>query len=123
MKRNVILVISALLLVPLSALHAADTPKPDGRPNILFILTDDQNPDTLGCFGGQVLTPTLDNGYRTGFVGKWHTGSPPVLTIPSEANVRDPAAPKNLAENQTRLCDCIKPWLTAFNRPFGEFTP
>jgi len=30
------------------------------RPNILFLLTDDQNPDTLGCFGGEVLTPTLD---------------------------------------------------------------
>jgi len=30
------------------------------RPNILFILTDDQNPDTLSCFGGKVLTPTLD---------------------------------------------------------------
>lgn len=149
------------------------------RPNILFILTDDQNPDTLACFGGKVLTPTLDqlcregvkftraytsssvctpsrytsmtgqyasrcatevfmkqnppgrpsnvgfnvqvepgswnvarvlreNGYRTGFVGKWHTGKPPLLPIPSEANLRDPDVAKTLAENQARLCDYIK---------------
>jgi hypothetical protein len=30
------------------------------RPNIVFILTDDQNYDTIGCFGGQVLTPAMD---------------------------------------------------------------
>jgi arylsulfatase A-like enzyme len=149
------------------------------KPNILFILTDDQNPDTLGCFGGKVLTPTLDklcaegvkftraytsssvctpsrytcltgqyasrcttqrflkayppgtqsnvgfnvqvepgswtvarvlreHGYRTGFVGKWHTGTPPLLAIPSEANLRDPEVARKLAENQRRLCEYIK---------------
>lgn len=36
------------------------------KPNIVFILTDDQNPDTLGCFGGKVLTPTLDTLCRDG---------------------------------------------------------
>ena len=41
-----------------SAYVAADAPP--AQPNILFILSDDQNPDTLGCFGGKVLTPTLD---------------------------------------------------------------
>ena len=39
---------------------AADAPaksEPASKPNIIFILTDDQNPDTLGCLGGKVLTP------------------------------------------------------------------
>ena len=35
-------------------------------PNILFILSDDQDPDTLSCFGGKVLTPTLDKLCRDG---------------------------------------------------------
>jgi len=149
------------------------------RPNILFILTDDQNPDTLGCFGGKVLTPTLDrlcaegvkftraynsssvctpsrytcmtgqyasrcrterfltmcppdapanvgfnvqvepgswnvarvlheHGYWTGFVGKWHTGGPPMLSIPAEANLRDPEVMRRLLENQRRLRDYIR---------------
>lgn len=30
------------------------------RPNVVFILTDDQNADTIGCFGGKVLTPHID---------------------------------------------------------------
>ena len=31
------------------------------RPNILFILTDDQGWPTLGCFGGEIVpTPNLD---------------------------------------------------------------
>jgi arylsulfatase A-like enzyme len=149
------------------------------KPNILFILTDDQNRDTLGCFGGKVLTPTLDklcaegvkftrayasssvctpsrytcmtgqyasrcttgqflkicppgtpsnvgfnvqvepgswnvarvlreHGYWTGFVGKWHTGTPPLLPIPADANLRDPEVARKLAENQRRLCDYIR---------------
>ena len=42
-------------------LGASVAPCADARkPNILFILADDQNDDTLGCFGGKVLTPTLD---------------------------------------------------------------
>ncbi|MCU0913487.1 MAG: sulfatase-like hydrolase/transferase [Planctomycetes bacterium] len=160
-----------------SACAAQQTPP--ARPNILFILSDDQNPDTLGCFGGKVLTPTLDklcaegvkftraynsssvctpsrytcmtgqyasrcgtpqflksfppgrqsnvgfnvqvapgswnvarvlrqHGYWTGFVGKWHTGTPPLLSIPADARLRDPEVGKKLAENQRRLCDYIK---------------
>jgi arylsulfatase A-like enzyme len=152
---------------------------PGSRPNILFILTDDQNPDTLGCFGGKVLTPTMDrlcaegvkftraytsssvctpsryicmtgqyasrctterflrtcppgtpsnvgfnvqvepgswnvarvlhaHGYRTGFVGKWHTGTPALLSIPADANLHDPDVARKLAENQRRLCDYIR---------------
>ena len=39
MKR--LFAIPALLLVPLAALDAADGPKPAGKPNIVFIYTDD----------------------------------------------------------------------------------
>lgn len=34
--------------------------KPANRPNIVFVLTDDQNYDTIGCFGANVLTPHMD---------------------------------------------------------------
>jgi len=38
-----------------------------GRPNLLFILTDDQRFDTLGCAGNRVIrTPFLDDLARTG---------------------------------------------------------
>ena len=30
------------------------------RPNVVFILTDDQNFDTLGCYGARVMTPHQD---------------------------------------------------------------
>lgn len=171
-----LLVLAGGLLEMVSPLCGASSP---GRPNLLFILTDDQNNDTLGCFGGKVLTPALDklcgegikftraytacsvctpsryicltgqyasrcvtdqfmkqnpagrqsnvgfnvqvqpgswnvarvlsaSGYWTGFVGKWHTGTPPMLPIPSDANLHDPEVAKKLAENQRRLCDYIK---------------
>ena len=52
-------VLLALPLAPLAALHAAD--KPPLKPNILFILTDDQRWNTLGCMGDtNILTPHID---------------------------------------------------------------
>ena len=41
-------------------------------------------------------------------MGKWHTGTPPLLPIPSDANLRDPDVAAKLAENQKRLCNFIK---------------
>lgn len=57
------LLISTLLLG--SQLHAADAPteteKPAARPNIIFLLTDDQRDNTLGAMGHPfVKTPNLD---------------------------------------------------------------
>jgi len=36
------------------------------RPNVLFIITDDQNSDTIGCWGNKVLTPNIDSLARDG---------------------------------------------------------
>lgn len=53
------LILTGLLLVPLTALPAAN-PKPT-RPNILFLLADDLRWDALSCAGNPLLkTPNLD---------------------------------------------------------------
>ncbi|MCX6326140.1 MAG: sulfatase-like hydrolase/transferase [Bacteroidia bacterium] len=36
------------------------------RPNVIFILTDDQNTNTVGCYEGLVKTPNIDNLAKTG---------------------------------------------------------
>jgi len=53
--------LTALLLVPLVSLHAADAPKPVTKPNIIFILTDDLGWTDGGCFGSKFYeTPNID---------------------------------------------------------------
>ena len=44
-------------------------------------------------------------GYHTAQIGKWHTGTPPLLQIPSDANLRDPGVAKKLAEIAENLVD------------------
>lgn len=47
----------------------ADVAASDGKPNILFILTDDQGRQSLGCYGGtKVATPHLDRLARDGML-------------------------------------------------------
>jgi arylsulfatase A-like enzyme len=60
MMKHKLLLITILLLAPLAALHAADT-KPSKRPNVIFILTDDQGWNDA-YFAGHpyVKTPNLD---------------------------------------------------------------
>ena len=37
------------------------TPKKVEQPNVLFIMADDLGFSDLGCYGGEIQTPNLDN--------------------------------------------------------------
>jgi arylsulfatase A-like enzyme len=58
--KHTILKLTTLLLAPLAALHAADA-VPAKKPNIIFILTDDQGYGDLSSHGHPLLkTPNID---------------------------------------------------------------
>ena len=51
----------ALLLAPLTILHAAEPAKPPAKPNIVYILADDAGYGDFGCYGQTtLLTPNVD---------------------------------------------------------------
>ncbi len=53
--------LTALLLAPLATLNGADEPKLARKPNILFLITDQQTIGALSCAGNpDVKTPNLD---------------------------------------------------------------
>ncbi|MCX7044139.1 MAG: arylsulfatase [Candidatus Sumerlaeota bacterium] len=57
------LLLTVLLLAPLTALHAADAPKPAGKPNIIIILADDIGYGDVQCYNpqrGKIPTPCID---------------------------------------------------------------
>ena len=72
MSRLTSFTLSALLMMPLASLHAAEArpdhssaPAPkraaDPRPNLVFVFSDQQSSDMLGCYGNkQVISPNLD---------------------------------------------------------------
>ena len=65
MTRNRAVAAFAVLLALGTTAHAAEIPRT--RPNILFILTDDQRWDALGCAGNPIIqTPNLDALARDG---------------------------------------------------------
>ncbi len=52
---------NAVLLAGLAGLAMGCTPTPEKRPNIIFILTDDQRWDAMHCAGNeQIYTPNMD---------------------------------------------------------------
>ncbi|MGE4489435.1 MAG: sulfatase [Kiritimatiellales bacterium] len=62
MKHNQISRSVAFSLVALSATKglSAATLSEEKKPNVIFIYTDDQDFDKIGCYGGKVLTPNMD---------------------------------------------------------------
>jgi len=60
MKKSRLSLLAALLLISLSALHAAAEP-PSSRPNIIFIMADDLGYTDVACFGSKYYeTPNID---------------------------------------------------------------
>ena len=58
--KHIFLGLAAVLLAPLTALYAADAPKP-AKPNIVFILADDLGYTDVACFGSKYYeTPHID---------------------------------------------------------------
>jgi len=59
-----------VLVVGCACVHRAlQASEPIRRPNVLFLLTDDQRADTIAALGNPVIkTPTLDRLARSGFV-------------------------------------------------------
>jgi len=74
------ILILALLLAPLTALHAADRE----RPNIVFFLIDDCSTHEFGCYGNKSNpTPNVDRLAESGIRFNTAWGTP--LCIPSRA--------------------------------------
>ena len=75
-------VIFALLLGPMDALLAADAPGPAAaRPNLVFVFSDQQSFDMLGCAGNKdIITPNLDKFAAQGVRFTQCISSSPVCT-------------------------------------------
>lgn len=59
--KTILFLLAALLCVPLATVQAADSAKPQTKPNILFLITDQQTVGALSCAGNPyVKTPNCD---------------------------------------------------------------
>jgi len=68
MRTLTLLTAAAACLVAADRSHAAGAEKTARRPNVLFLLADDQRPDTIAALGNPVIkTPNLDRLARRGF--------------------------------------------------------
>ena len=56
MKKTILILFALALLTLGTSLHAAPL-----RPNVLLIMADDLGFSDLGCFGGEIETPNLDD--------------------------------------------------------------
>ena len=56
--KNLVTFFIALVLVPVTALHAVNAAD---RPNVLLVMVDDMGWSDLGCYGGEIETPHIDS--------------------------------------------------------------
>ena len=93
--------LTALLLAPMAALHAAEKTTAASKPNILFLITDQQTVGALSCAGNpHVKTPNLDRLARAGCAS------------------RNPIAPFRSAVRRAALCsrrECRTNWASMGN--------
>src|SRR5579883_2279143 len=62
-------ILSAALLLSSGTSQAAGLPPKKQRPNVLFLLTDDQRADAVGAYGNRVIqTPNIDRLAGSGLV-------------------------------------------------------
>ena len=82
MKRRLALLLGVLAALPVGAARSAgasSSPAPPSRPNIVFILTDDQRWDALGAAGNRLVkTPNLDRLAARGVLFTQSFGTTPV---------------------------------------------
>ena len=53
-------IVAILALVSIAAARMPAWAEPDGRPNIIVIMSDDMGFSDLGCYGSEIATPNLD---------------------------------------------------------------
>ena len=121
--KHILTLITALLLALLTTLHAADTLKPTGKPNIILILCDDLGYGDVGVFYQNqraalkdrsvpfFSTPNIDSLARDGVKLTQHYSGAPVCApsraslltglTQGHANVRDNQFDKALADTHT----------------------
>ncbi len=80
--------LAAIALAGLAASTAPAQPasRPANRPNVILIYTDDQDRESLGCYGGDAATPAMDSLARDGMRFTRFYVAAPVCT-PSRYNV------------------------------------
>ena len=65
--KQILTLLTALLLAPLAELRAAASESATSQPNVLLLMTDEHNPRITGCYGDPLVkTPTLDSLAATG---------------------------------------------------------
>src|SRR4051812_48933759 len=86
-RRLAQMVVVLLLLLPMGSALAQTRRAERPTTNVLFILSDDQRPDTIGALGNrQVRTPNLDGLVRAGSTFT-RAVSPNPLCVPSRAEI------------------------------------